>query len=210
MKRFLKWLLPPSAPPARQIPIAILRAAILGAIAGPVLGIFFGWSGPVRAVIVSMQYSVFFYSICALPTGYVRQYYRNHTSRNARLVTLISGVVGVTVSAILMIVINKGTATLDPTFIQPFVVVLAFALAWGQVIATRDRLAAERELTATRAQTKVLQAQMNPHFFFNTLNTVSALIPENPTAAQRTVGLLSDMSRYAFCERRVGIGASCS
>src|SRR5262249_31494514 len=46
------------------------------------------------------------------------------------------------------------------------------------------------------------QAQINPHFFFNTLNTIYALIPVDPTAAQRTLGLLADMSRHAFATAR--------
>jgi LytS/YehU family sensor histidine kinase len=39
---------------------------------------------------------------------------------------------------------------------------------------------------------------MNPHFFFNTLNTIAALIPEDQAAAQRMLGLMADMSRYVF------------
>jgi two-component system sensor histidine kinase AlgZ len=58
--------------------------------------------------------------------------------------------------------------------------------------------ASEKALTAARAQSRVLQAQINPHFFFNTLNTISSLIPVDPHAAQQTVGRLADMSRYAF------------
>jgi LytS/YehU family sensor histidine kinase len=74
------------------------------------------------------------------------------------------------------------------------IIAMAIALAlnaWA-------RLQVEKELTVARAHTKALQAQINPHFFFNALNTISALIAADPEEAQRTVGLLSDMSRYAF------------
>jgi hypothetical protein len=49
-----------------------------------------------------------------------------------------------------------------------------------------------------RAQSLALQSQINPHFFFNTLNTISALIEIDPRAAQRTIGRLSDMFRYTL------------
>jgi hypothetical protein len=56
----------------------------------------------------------------------------------------------------------------------------------------------EKEIATARAQSIALQAQINPHFFFNTLNSISALIDSNPKAAQRMVGLLAGMFRYTF------------
>ena len=57
---------------------------------------------------------------------------------------------------------------------------------------------AERALVAARARAHALQAQINPHFFFNTLNTIAALIPDDPISAQETIVCPADMSRYAF------------
>jgi signal transduction histidine kinase len=58
---------------------------------------------------------------------------------------------------------------------------------------------------AVEAQMAVLRAQMNPHFLFNTLNTVAALVSRDANAAERTVENLSsvlrrtlDRSRHAF------------
>jgi sensor histidine kinase YesM len=45
------------------------------------------------------------------------------------------------------------------------------------------------------AQLDNLSAQLNPHFLFNSLNTIKALIMENPGAARRAVDLLSDLLR---------------
>src|SRR5205823_2987934 len=56
----------------------------------------------------------------------------------------------------------------------------------------------EKTAAVARAELKALQAQINPHFFFNTLNTISSLIPEDPDSAQRTLGMMADLSRYAF------------
>jgi Histidine kinase len=63
----------------------------------------------------------------------------------------------------------------------------------------RETLLAE---AAAKAQSAALQSQINPHFFFNTLNTLSALIPADPEAAQEVVGRLAEMFRYTLaCSR---------
>lgn len=56
-------------------------------------------------------------------------------------------------------------------------------------------LAARAREEATEAQLSALQAQMNPHFLFNALNTVASLVRSNPRTAERTVEHLSDVLR---------------
>ncbi|MBO0952580.1 sensor histidine kinase [Fibrella forsythiae] len=48
----------------------------------------------------------------------------------------------------------------------------------------------------TEAQMRALQSQVNPHFLFNALNTLSALIDENPRQATEYVDELSSVYRY--------------
>ena len=52
-------------------------------------------------------------------------------------------------------------------------------------------LARESELAA-------LKAQINPHFLFNTLNSISALAGSDPGATRRMISRLADMLRYAL------------
>ncbi|HYR90207.1 MAG TPA: histidine kinase [Terriglobia bacterium] len=54
-----------------------------------------------------------------------------------------------------------------------------------------------RELTA-RAQMQALQAQINPHFLFNTLNVLANLIHTNPEKAERITEELAEIFRYAL------------
>jgi hypothetical protein len=54
-----------------------------------------------------------------------------------------------------------------------------------------------RDLTA-RAQMRALQAQINPHFLFNTLNVLANLIHSNPSKAERVTEELADVFRYAL------------
>ncbi|XWW44548.1 histidine kinase [Fibrella sp. USSR17] len=48
----------------------------------------------------------------------------------------------------------------------------------------------------TESQMRALQSQVNPHFLFNALNTLSALIDENPRQATDYVDELSSVYRY--------------
>jgi Histidine kinase len=48
------------------------------------------------------------------------------------------------------------------------------------------------------AELRLLKAQLNPHFLFNALNTVRALIAEDPTRAQQAVTQLARTLRYTL------------
>ena len=45
---------------------------------------------------------------------------------------------------------------------------------------------------------KTLKSQLNPHFIFNALNSIRALIKENPESAQTAVTYLSNILRYSL------------
>ena len=57
-----------------------------------------------------------------------------------------------------------------------------------------ERMRSELE----RAELRALRAQVNPHFLFNTLNSIAALIHENPAAAEDVVTRLADVFRHAL------------
>jgi signal transduction histidine kinase len=64
-----------------------------------------------------------------------------------------------------------------------------------QHAATHAAAAAQARSEAAAAQLAALQARLNPHFLFNALNTVAALVRSNPPAAERVVENLSDVLR---------------
>lgn len=51
---------------------------------------------------------------------------------------------------------------------------------------------------ATEAQLAALESRVHPHFLFNTLNTIAALIQEDPAEAERTVGRLAALLRFSL------------
>jgi hypothetical protein len=59
--------------------------------------------------------------------------------------------------------------------------------------AERDNV--ELRLLAREAELKALRAQIDPHFIFNSLHSISALTVSNPTAARRMCLLLADFLR---------------
>ncbi len=63
-----------------------------------------------------------------------------------------------------------------------------------------ERLATERALTT--AQLKTLQAQIEPHFLFNTLTTAMGLIRTEPKAAEETLEQLTKLLRNSLSRTR--------
>jgi hypothetical protein len=70
----------------------------------------------------------------------------------------------------------------------------------------RRRLAQLRESELARAlqlaELRLLKAQLNPHFLFNSLNTVRSLIADDPVRAQRAVTHLANTLRYTLSAGR--------
>ena len=57
---------------------------------------------------------------------------------------------------------------------------------------------ARLSVIAKEAQLNNLSAQLNPHFFFNSLNNIKFLVKENPESARRAIDLLSDLLRNSL------------
>lgn len=59
---------------------------------------------------------------------------------------------------------------------------------------------AELNARLAQAHLAVLRAQLNPHFLFNTLNAVSALVVTDPTGVRNMIALLSELLRAALTD----------
>jgi len=57
-------------------------------------------------------------------------------------------------------------------------------------------------LLARESELNVLRSQMNPHFLFNSLNSISSLTVSNPDKAREMIIQLSDFLRYALKYRQ--------
>lgn len=56
------------------------------------------------------------------------------------------------------------------------------------------------------AALQALQARINPHFLFNSMNTIAALVRKDPATAERAVEDLSDLFRAALGDERADAG----
>jgi LytS/YehU family sensor histidine kinase len=52
------------------------------------------------------------------------------------------------------------------------------------------------QLAVSEAELRALEAQINPHFLFNCLNSIRALVAENPARAQDMITRLANIFRY--------------
>ena len=79
------------------------------------------------------------------------------------------------------------------------------ALRFRRQLRERERNEERLRALATQAELKALKAQINPHFLFNTLNTIAQLIHTNPTQAEATIERLAEMFRYMLAGSERGL-----
>ncbi len=76
-----------------------------------------------------------------------------------------------------------------------------FSLILGSGFIFRERsheLKKKAEIARLEASIKTLQAQINPHFFFNSLASVQSLIHKDPRKAEEALAAISEVFRYSM------------
>jgi signal transduction histidine kinase len=80
--------------------------------------------------------------------------------------------------------------------------IAVYATAWHERLAIRydqtTRTQQRLEVELTRAELDRLKDQLHPHFLFNALNAITALIHSDPPAAERTVSALGALLRLSL------------
>ena len=94
----------------------------------------------------------------------------------------------------------------DPIFITGLRLMSIWVLAYHlyhyyqkEVVTAKEN--AQLSLIAKQAQLDNLSAQLNPHFLFNSLNSIKSLVIESPDTARRAIDLLSDLLRSSLYEK---------
>ncbi len=82
-----------------------------------------------------------------------------------------------------------------PIIPAALLVVVGFNQSWWQIFLLEKREHQARELAAL-AQLEALRAQINPHFLFNSLNSIVQLISSDPERAEECVERLAEIFRY--------------
>jgi len=78
------------------------------------------------------------------------------------------------------------------------IVIIAHALLYYRRLQSRELRATQLASQLTKARLQTLKSQMQPHFLFNTLHSISALMLTNVIAADRMMTSLSDLLRMSL------------
>ena len=83
---------------------------------------------------------------------------------------------------------------------QVYWLVVGGWLAWDYYRESRNRelKATQLERLLAEARLQTLQSQLQPHFLFNALNTISAFVERNPKGARRMIEHLGDLLRFSL------------
>lgn len=76
----------------------------------------------------------------------------------------------------------------------------AYHYAQREINAVKE--AGRLEVMSKEAAFNNLSTQLNPHFFFNSLNSIKALVIEDPKAARRAIDILSELMRTSLYQEQ--------
>jgi len=83
-----------------------------------------------------------------------------------------------------------------PTFCG--LVAIAHALRFYERAKDRERRGLELQASLAQARLQALRMQMNPHFLFNTLNSIASLVQEDGKKAEEMIAALGDLLRLTL------------
>ena len=201
-----------------------LRVALVCVTTAVVLTALFSATGHWGSITTILRHSLIHSAIMATLAGTTIPWLRHRLEpRGAAAQWLITVAAVLALSAVgsalaCAIITRLDGPTLEPFWpsfrsVLPVNVVITLTICTGFTIyeSQRRRLAAvtlelrTRELERERDRKMALQAQLaslesrlQPHFLFNTLNAISALIQEDPDQAERTVERLAALLRFSL------------
>jgi len=82
---------------------------------------------------------------------------------------------------------------------------IVVTLTIGLFITMYEQMQATAERTAAQAQLASLESRVHPHFLFNTLNSIAALIPDDPQGAERMTTQLASLMRSSLDRQTTGL-----
>lgn len=187
--------------------------------------VYVGYSGENFNIWLGILYFVtdvaMYILITHLYRNFALHYHWQKLSLNALLprIILAAIVLGLVYTLVTTVKVYLLRLCFAPDFSQPFVLffqqtkaimfIAGIRLMSIWLLAYHIYQYAQREINITKenarlaiitreAQLNNLSAQLNPHFLFNSLNNIKALVIEDPVAARRAIDLLSDLLRTSL------------
>jgi sensor histidine kinase YesM len=199
---------------ARGLAIWVFANSLAGGAVGVAIALFSGEPGAMRSFV---PIGILFANAVGFAAGFSARFVLprySHLPHYLRIplaiITLLAGGAFGSLLVILfnpVLVLYRGRLTLLLVIVDS-----AIAVVLGLIIYTYERMRDEIESgyralaenrvreeklkeLAARSELKALKAQINPHFLFNAMNSISALISVDPEAAQNTLERLAGIFR---------------
>jgi two-component system LytT family sensor kinase len=97
------------------------------------------------------------------------------------------------------VVVNAFSAGFASNVLRYAAILLACqAVVYHHAVMAREQRAAALEADLARAQLTNVEACLRPHFLFNTLNSIAALVRDDPQQAEKMIGELGDLLRASL------------
>lgn len=169
---------------------------------------------------------LFFFVFEALLCLFITHYYRNYINERKWLSLNLTRLMFRVVAAVLLMgiltyflripfSIALGTFNpqnaFDPERMVNGVIVYALMyFLWSALHFTynyfeRFNTSLKLEASAKEIELNNLKSQLNPHFMFNALNSIRALVDENPTKAKQAINQLSNILRNSLVTQKRGL-----
>jgi len=188
--------------------------------AGQLMLYYYSYGSFTNAAIPDGIISLVIYSGLGLSLWYPFRYFNAQSSRNISVIAnlVLSGAI----SVILWVLINKYfvlailpkdnnyQAYWDATFpyrvgtgvfIYGLIVLAYYLFVSLHNLSEKNAKEARLESLVKETELKMLRSQINPHFLFNSLNSISSLTITNPEKAREMVIKLSEFMRYALSKK---------
>jgi len=101
---------------------------------------------------------------------------------------------------LIIIIFNDAFGDNEPFVIVSLVYFLLLFFLFFRWVFKQIKLIINLKNEKTKTELLHLKSQVNPHFFFNTLNNLYGLVGKDPEKAQSLILKLSDMMRYSIYE----------
>ncbi len=95
-----------------------------------------------------------------------------------------------------------GFEVLDGLFIYAVLAAGSHAIRMASRLREEEARASRADALRVRAELAALRGQLNPHFLFNTLHTLTALVTREPDTAEHALERFGDMLRYVLDVKR--------
>lgn len=187
---------------------------------GQALLYYFAYGSFIEVSITDSLLSMVIYSGIALSLWYPFSYFNKAKSKPVSLIVNLaaSGAISVTlwvlITRLIMTLILSGESLYDQywdatlpyrvgtgVFIYGLIILTYYLFVSLYNLSEKNAREAKLVSLIQETELKMLRSQINPHFLFNSLNSISSLTVTDPEKARTMVVKLSDFMRYALSRK---------